>query len=201
MAPHGHAQASESAIPMARCRWQVTSLTYVPLLMIVSVHARREDVVTGRTASETSGRTRPAERPERRRSAPGIGPGVWIISILRQAGPGRTRLDVTSFDARTETITILAEPDMERASSELPHGSRPLAVHIDLKAGAVACTCVVTSPRGPRRVIVSSPVALGLLSRGVHGIVSGRSRAASKIDGAPDPTSSTTQGAQAHSGR
>jgi hypothetical protein len=83
------------------------------------------------------------------------------------------RLMVTSYGGNVETLELQDGPEISDAGKRLPAGCRPLAVRVDLSPDGPRSTCLVRSTAGPHRVPLSVRTALGLVNRGVHGIVTG----------------------------
>jgi hypothetical protein len=94
-----------------------------------------------------------------------------MITRVRVCGPGISELVVSSYDGQIATVPIPGEPRDEAVIKEVPGECRPLAIRFDLHGDRPACTVVVTSPAGPRRLELSNPAGLALVASGVHGIV------------------------------
>ncbi|MFA5901559.1 MAG: hypothetical protein WC829_20860 [Hyphomicrobium sp.] len=114
------------------------------------------------------------ESADPRPSADGpLGP-VRVITHVRACGPGRTELDVSSYDGRHVRLTkvlIPAVPHPKVMTGVIPDRCRPLAVRFEFHDDQSICTCVATTPTGPKRLDVSNSAGLALVASGVHGIV------------------------------
>jgi hypothetical protein len=117
-------------------------------------------------------------RAVRRRAAPWGGPVVkeqrlpavrMIVDVLDHA-PGKSALVVSTPDSR-ETILVAGVASETAVRDELPDGCHPLAVRVEVSSHGPVCTCIATTPSGPRRIALSVPAGLALVRQGFHGIV------------------------------
>lgn len=96
---------------------------------------------------------------------------VRVIVDVVERGPGESALVVSSPDGSRHTVAVPGSAREASMREEIPEKFRALAVRIELSDRGPVCTCVATTPRGPRRLNLSVSGALALVAAGVHGIV------------------------------
>lgn len=116
-----------------------------------------------RTCTEgRPGRPQSPNKPER------VSPVRVIVEV--QEDSRHTTLVVSEPWGANQTVQFAAAP--REPGGELPRGARPLAVRFDMSDRPPKCSCLVTTPGGPRRIEVSTASGLSLVASGVHGILS-----------------------------
>lgn len=125
---------------------------------------RREFRRTSAVKARSDGR---AARPHMPNGPERVKPVRVIVGVLDH--PGRTTLVVSEPGGANQRVQL----DVSRAEDavELPLHARPLAVRFDMSDRAPTCSCLVTTPEGPRRIEISIAGALSLVANGVHGIL------------------------------
>lgn len=98
-------------------------------------------------------------------------PAVRIIVDVREHASGQSSLVVYTPDGMRQTVLLAASAADAALDAELPARCQPVAARFELTDQGPDCTCLVTTPGGPRRIALSLPAALAVLRRGVHGIV------------------------------
>jgi hypothetical protein len=96
---------------------------------------------------------------------------VRVIVDVVERGPGESALIVSTPDGCLHTVVVPGSAREASLAAEIPKRFRPLAVRVELSDRGPVCTCVATTPRGPRRLNLSLSGALALVATGVHGIV------------------------------
>ena len=104
-------------------------------------------------------------------SAPHRQAPVRVIVDVVERGPAESALIVSTPDGCLHTVDVTGSAQGASLAAEIPNRFRPLAVRVELSDRGPVCTCVATTPRGPRRLDLSVSAALALVAAGVHGIV------------------------------
>ena len=126
-----------------------------------------------------------------------VGVGVRVIVDVIPLPEGGSRLTLSLPDRGLETVDLENAPNPSAAESEIPSGSWPLAVRIDVDSEDVAscaCTCLIKTERGPKRIQLSVAAGLALVAAGRHGIISASSTARSHVS--PDASRRTVANPQ-----
>lgn len=118
--------------------------------------------------------------PAHREADPGTYPHgatpVRIIVDVVELTPEESILVVSSPYRTVDRVPVRGSASEAALGNEMPAGFHPLAVRFELSDQTPDCTCLATTPRGPRRFSLSLPAALALVAAGVHGIVTSVTR-------------------------
>jgi hypothetical protein len=108
-----------------------------------------------------------AARPKKLNGPEYVRPVRVIVDVLEQ--PGQTTLVVSAPGEANQTVQVAASP--AEGAVEIPIHARPLAVRFNLSERPPRCSCLVSTPEGPRRIEISVAGGLSLVATGVHGIL------------------------------
>lgn len=98
-------------------------------------------------------------------------PPVRVIVEVRDSGRRNSELVVSTHDGSRHTLPLPFSARRKAADEEIPALHRPLAARFEMSDQGVSCTCLASTPDGPRRISISVPAALSLVRDGLHGIV------------------------------
>ena len=97
-------------------------------------------------------------------------PGTGRVhSVVKRAGETLLRL---GYPGGLRVVVVV--PDDPRHGAEEHRGlrgNRPLAVRMTVRRASFECSVLVTSRTGPRRLRISTPLALRLSAMGVHTVL------------------------------
>ena len=97
-------------------------------------------------------------------------PGTGRVhSVVKRAGQTLLRL---GYPGGLRVVVVVPE-DRSHGSEEHRglSGNRPLAVRMNVRRSSFECSVLVTSRTGPRRLPISTPLALHLSAMGVHTVL------------------------------
>ena len=92
-----------------------------------------------------------------------------LHSVVKRAGKTQLRM---GYPGGLEVVVVV--PDDPRHGAEAHRelrGNRPLAVRMTVRLDSFDCSVLVTSRTGPRRLRISTPLALRLSTMGVHTVL------------------------------
>jgi hypothetical protein len=95
-------------------------------------------------------------------------PGTGRVhSVVKRAGETLLRL---GYPGGLSVVVVVPE-DADHGAEEHRGLRRPLAVRMTVRRASFECSVLVTSRSGPRRLRISTPLALRLSTMGVHTVL------------------------------